>query len=128
MKKILSFTLAILLATLTIGCTANTQTPNENTSNTEVEAPKGTYNVAYVTIPFLTQDQKLYTNPNGESDYVRTINKCSSSNWYYESNVFCYINDYEFGKNDTIILYLTDGRTLQTSTSNVLLMYEPDIE
>lgn len=115
MKRLFSIALAILLASLTIGC------------NTTTHADKETYNMAYVTIPFITEDQKQHVDGNGDHDFVKIINKCSSSNWYSDNNVFVYIDDWNYGENDTIVLYLTDGRTIQTASCNVLLVNEPDI-
>ena len=131
MKKLLSFTLAVLFAALTIGCTANTQTTND----TDVEAPKGTYNIAYVNSYFLTEFDKnadeaqMSINPDYHGDLYRLQNLSSGYiSHAVQMNYYCYITDWEYSKNDTIILYLTDGRTLQTSTNNVILMYDPNLK
>ena len=109
MKKLLTITLAILFASLTIGCGT-------------AHASKETYNVAYISIAFLTTEDK-------DSSYIQKLNKTDSAFFRQsDDSYYCHITDWEYGKNDTIILYLTDGRTLQTSTNNVVLMYEPDIK
>ena len=99
------------------------------------EYKKGEYNLAYLTIPFLnettriSEEDQMSRNP----DYQGNINtlKTYSSGYNYEALThayFCYITDWEYSKNDTIILYLKDGRTLQTSASNVLLVYDPEFD
>ena len=131
MKKLLSFTFAILLTSLTIGCTANTQTSN----NTEIETPKGTYNIAYISSYFLTEFDKnadeaqMSLNPEYHGDLYKFQSYSSGYiSHAVQMNYYCYITDWEYGKNDTIILHLTDGRTLQTSSNNVILMYDPNLK
>ena len=130
MKKLISIVLSAFIAFLAFGC-------NSNVNSTESEAPKGEYNIAYITIPFLTTAQfefdslqDSYNLESGNDSYQkRTEHYFDYSSGYYSGNenlsYYCKINDWEYGKNDTIILYLIDGRTIQTSTENVLLMYEP---
>lgn len=129
-KKILSITLILILSVLSFGCTS------ESNTNSEETYVKGTYNIAYINIYFYTEKDKINDeyqmslNPEYHGDIYRLQNYSSGdiSSTTLQMSYYCYITDWEYGKNDTIILYLTDGRTLQTSTNNVLLMYEPDIK
>ena len=115
MKRYL-FILSMLIVFASAGC-AKTE---------ESEAPKGEYNIAYVTISYYTEKQM-----NFDLNQKETVSRFSNSSGFFGDNnyaYYCKIKDWEYGKNDTFILYLEDGRTMQTSTENVLLMYDPDID
>lgn len=113
MKKIVSLILALLTTFIFFGCA--TTTPEET------EYSKGKYNIAYLS--FFVNNEHM---SNYFDDY---ISKDFSSAAYGGGNItYMMIDDWEFGKNDTIILYLKDGRTLQTSIDNVVLMYDPEFE
>lgn len=107
MKKYISILLVLIMTALFIGC-ATDETKNE-------------YNIAYVKIVFHNQGDENTTT-------LQSIQNHDSNYWYNGSYAYCHITGWDYGKNDTIILYLKDGRTMQTSAENVLLMYDPDVE
>ena len=129
MKKLISIIAVFVLALSLFGCTT------KSNSQDETEYSKGNYNIAYVTIAFFTEIDKnretnqMSINPDyhGDMYYMETFSSGYTSN-SLQMTYYCRINDWEYGKSDTIILYLTDGRALQTSTNNVLLMYDPDFQ
>lgn len=108
MKKNFSIFIILLTTALFIGCTTETK--------------KNDYNIAYLSISFYNDMYKT------SSSNIESLKNHESNYWTNENYAYCHISDWDFGENDTIILYLTDGRTLQTATENVLLMYEPEIE
>ncbi len=89
----------------------------------------------YRTIAFVTVNTG-YTEAQSalfELSYGEPVDQTPKySSWARTSAGVCttvfLIDDWAYGDNDTIILYLDDGRTLQTATSNVVLMYEPTVE
>lgn len=106
MKKFLIM-LSMLMLLVSAGCTVT----------------KNNYNVAYITEDFLTAHKKD-TSPA----YVDEMNKYTSNIfWTSDTTYYARIKSWDYGKNDTIILELDDGRTLQTASENVILMYDPDI-
>lgn len=110
MKKYLSILLVLIMTALFIGCAS------------EPEAQKGEYNIAYVTISFYNVWH------SHTPDKLKQLQDYESFYWSDDTHTVCHITDWKYGKNNTIILYLKDGRTLQTATENVLLMYDPDVE
>lgn len=117
MKKFLSIFLTALLASLIVGCASQPEPKKEN------------YNIAYVNCIINFND--YYANSTDSFDSV--INKYNNFDSGYTistTNQFTYfkIKDWDYGENNTIILYLKDGRTLQTSVDNVVLMYETNIK
>ena len=117
-KKTVLFILICIICMYSIGC---------NTSN-NVNTAKEKYNIAYVSfyIPYNDANISTLSGDNAKfydlSDY--TSGRVSSSE---NVSTYFYLRDWDYGNNDTIILYLLDGRTLQTSASNVVLMNESAI-
>ena len=129
MKKFISLLFVFVLALSTIGCATTTN------SSDEQEPKKGEYNIAYVNMDFFTEYDKEYEksqtslNPEYHGDFYQVQTQSSGyTSRSLQLTYFCHITDWEYGKNDTIILYLTDGRTLQTSSNNVTLVYDPDFK
>ena len=114
MKKYLSIVLVIIMTALFIGCTSKTEA-------SEIDSPKTEYNIAYLKIPFYNQGQE-------NTDAAQSIINHDSNFWSNSNYAYCHITDWYYSRNDTIVLYLKDGRKLQTHTENVLLMYDPDLE
>ncbi len=115
-KKLLAILLVIVMCFLAVGCNGT--------------GKKEDYNIAYVTLYTYYTDALTELSQNNE--YANFDQAPTYSSWtFYNNNnattVFL-IDDWAYGDNDTIILYLTDGRTLQTASSNVVLMYEPIVE
>lgn len=106
MKKYISILLVLIMTALFIGCTSET---------------KADYNIAYVKIIFYNQGQE-------NTNTLTSLQNHDSNYWSNSTYAYCHITGWDYGKNNTIILYLKDGRTMQTSADNVLLMYDPDVE
>lgn len=112
-----------LLCVMLFGCTSN----KESNANTTI--PKEKYNIAYVNCIINFND--YYANGTDSFDSViHKYNDFDSGYTISTTNQFTYfkIKDWDYGENNTIILYLKDRRTLQTSVNNVVLMYETLIE
>lgn len=109
MKRFLII-ISILMLFISSGCTTN----------------NGYYfNVAYITEDFLTAEQKdmNQTTVNDMNTYTSGLYYMNNCNTTY----YVRIKGFKYKSNNTILLELEDGRKMQTSVENVILMYDPDI-
>ena len=111
--------LAIICAVGLLTACGNTQLTQEE------EYTKENYNVACLKTGFGILV--------GDLDNVNLVNEIEYLNSYdtapgpSDFSKILHIRDWEFSKNDTVILYIDDGRVLQTSVDNVVLMYDPSL-
>lgn len=110
MRKII----VILMCLMLCGC-----------GSSEEEYSRGNYNVAYLKIGFgiLSGDFDDVNLIN----HIERLNSTDTTTVYGDSCTLLHISDWEFSRNDTVILYIDDGRVLQTSIDNVVLMYDPNL-
>ena len=108
--KIVVLSFVILVLFLFSACSSG--------NNADVaENQKEDYNIAYISF-------HIYGEFPGNLD---EMNQHLGSTYHSTSATYYHISDWKYGKNETIILYFPDGRVLQTSTNNVVLMKDPNI-
>lgn len=109
MKK-LFILLSLIFVVSLIGCSSESSTKND-------------YNVAYV--KFYTY---IYDDVSFNVHYDNFTKNDGSTYTGDQSYTCLAITKWEYGSNDTVILYLKDGRVLQTSFDNVMLMHDANFE
>ena len=91
----------------------------EERADQEEKSDKIEYNFAYVKFYVFLHDTEL-----GEEHFAEDMTKFHGTFRGNTDDTVLQITDYEYCDNGTIILYLKDGRTIQTANENVMLVHE----